>query len=246
MYRLLSSLLPPVHYDAGPGGPPGGGPGVTPPPGAPPPGSPPAPPPNPPEDGAKRIERIERELQEARQEAARYRTRNDEETQKLRKGMAAALGLEDDGGKPPDGSKILAELQQRDAARETELRKLQVENALERAARTHGADVDLLGPYLRGSGALDKVDPKADLAQALDVLVKDLVEQNPKFKAGANGQPGGQAPPPRGGSEFPGGNQQPNLLRPEDLRRMTPDEIVKARKEGRIAGVGGDRGPARQ
>jgi hypothetical protein len=182
------------------------------------------------------LERQGKELEKARQEAAKYRTRNDDETGSLRKALAGWLGSE--GEKTPDPNQVLEQLQARDKAREAEVNRLRVTTALERTARTHGADVDLLEPYLRGTGRLDQLDaadPK--FSDALDGLVAELVEKQPKFKANGNG---GQVPP-RGGSEFPGGNPGPRLLTREDLHGMTDEEINKARKEGRIAGVGGVR-----
>lgn len=179
------------------------------------------------------LERQSKELEKARNEAAKYRTRNDEETGSLRKALAGWLGSE--GEKTPDPTQVLEQLRARDKAREAEVNRLRVTTALERSARSHGADVDLLEPYLRGTGrldGLDAADPK--FPDALDGLVAELVEKQPKFKANTNG---GQAPP-RGGSEFPGGNPGPRLLSREDLQGMSADDINKARKEGRIANVG--------
>lgn len=213
-------------------------PPTSPPAGEPPPSAPPAPPPGPPppapsaQDLQATIDRQARELEATRKEAAKYRTRNDEELGGLRTALGAWLGHE--GDKPPDPQTVLKQLQDRDQAREAELGRLRVSSALATAARAHGADVDLLEPYLRGSGRLDKLDaadPK--LGATLDGMIAELVTKQPKFKASDNG---GQAPP-RGGSEFPGGQQPPRLLTREDLKSMSPEEINKARKEGRIQGV---------
>ena len=204
-----------------------------------PPAPPAEPPPAPPPpagpsvaDLQAQLERQQGDLKKAREEAARYRTRNDEETGGLKKALGAWLGVE--GDQPADANKVLEELQKRDQARERELASLRLTNALEQTARQHGADVDILAPYLRGSGRLDKLDPAApEFSGQLDALVADLVSKQPKFKANGHG---GQAPP-RGGSEFPGGNQGPPLLTRDDLKTMTPEQIDKARKDGRIAGV---------
>jgi hypothetical protein len=115
---------------------------------------------------------------------------------------------------------------ERDTARK-EANALKVENALGRAARTHKADEDLLTAVLAHEGKLTGLDPAAaDVATTLDALVKQTVEGNPKLKAALGAG--------TSGAEFSGGSGESGQITDAQLASMSPQEIAKAHKEGRL------------
>jgi hypothetical protein len=164
-------------------------------------------------------------VKKLRAEAADYRTKfqaakTDAET-KLAP-ILKALGL--DGETAPDPAKLAEQL----TATQRENRELKVSHAVIEAARKHSADTDLLVPYLRGSSALDSLDPaSATFAKDLSDLVKNLVEKNPKLKASAPAAP-------RSGGEFPGGSPTVQQITRDQLKGMTPEQINAARLSGAL------------
>lgn len=122
---------------------------------------------------------------------------------------------------PLDASKLTEQLSAKDQA----LRTLTVERALDKAARKNGADEDLLAAVLAHKGDLGKLDPNAeDFATQLDALVKSTVESNPKLKAaraaGASG------------IELNGGTGEQGQITEQQLKTMSPDQIVAAQAKG--------------
>ncbi|GAA0972722.1 hypothetical protein Q7689_00340 [Nocardiopsis tropica] len=115
----------------------------------------------------------------AKQQAAKDAV--DELTGKLGK----ALGLVQDD-KPPSVDDLTAQLtaaQQQATERDTALRQLTVERAAERAAREHGADVDVLLDSRSFATKLGDLDPAADdFAATVSDLVKQTVDSNPKYR----------------------------------------------------------------
>lgn len=138
--------------------------------------------------------------------------------------LAKSLGIEIPGGDPLDPTKLTEELAQ---VRRTNI-ELRIGAALEQASRKHGADTELLVPFLKGSAALDKLDPASDTFPAeVSALVKGLLEKNPKLKASG-------PVPTRNGGEFPGGKPPTQQLTREQLRGMKPEEIEAARQAGQL------------
>lgn len=122
---------------------------------------------------------------------------------------------------PLDPAKLTEQLSAKDQA----LRALTVERALDRAARKNGADEDLLAAVLAHKGDLGKLDPNAeDFATQLDALVKSTVESNPKLKAvratGASG------------IELNGGTGEQGQITEQQLKTMSPEQIVQAQSKG--------------
>jgi predicted component of type VI protein secretion system len=226
-------MLPkhPVIYRETPGGP-GGGPPAPPadPPAPPAPPSPPAP-----AAAAKTFEEwmadpVNAEFTKAlRKEAADNRIKAQTSTKAAEttfRELAKALGIEIPGGDPLDPAKLTEEL----SKTRRENLELKVGNALEQASRKHGADTELLVPYLRGSAALDKLDPASEnFVKDVSDLVKTLVEKNPKLKAAQVA--------PRSGGEFPGGKPPVQQLTRAQLQGMKPEDIEAARQAGQLDSV---------
>lgn len=138
--------------------------------------------------------------------------------------LAKSLGIEIPGGDPLDPTKLTEQL----TRTQRELSELRVGAAVEQASRKHGADTELLIPFLRGTASLDKLDPTSDtFAAEVSALVKGLLEKNPKLKAA------GQVPT-RNGGEFPGGKPLTQQLTRAQLVGMKPEEIEAARQAGQL------------
>jgi hypothetical protein len=196
-----------------------------------PPGAPAAPetPPaeKPAEDVASLPEWAQKLLAKTRTEAASNRTKATEQAtalQATRDAIAKALGLQGEED-PVAAAKTATE--QRDAAM-TEARTTRIENAVLRSAGKHGADPEALTDSRSFMRTLEGIDPAAnDFADQVDAAIKGAVEANPGLlKAGAPA-------PARSGGPVGGGAPVPGQLTKDDLKRMTPEEIAKAKDEGR-------------
>lgn len=189
-----------------------------------PPAAPPAPPAEPAAPPAEPKMFDEEYVQKLRKEAADYRTKYQQSKSEREATLASiskALGLGEE--EPLDPKKLAEQL----TASQREIRELKTSHAVLDAARKYGADVDLLVPYLRGSSALDGLDPaSATFGKDLSELVKNLVEKNPKLKAAPAA--------PRSGGEFPGGNPTVQQITREQLKTMTAEQINEARKAGAL------------
>jgi hypothetical protein len=181
-----------------------------------------------PEDVASLPEFAQKMIRELRAESAGYRTKasSAEQTrQETMDAIAKALGLKGDDD-PAKAAQTAAE--ERDQAR-AEARQVQRENAVLRAAGKHGADPNALTDSRSFMRALDAIDPAADdFAEQLDAAIAKAVEANPNLKTSA------PAPPARSGGPVGGGAPGPGQLTEADLAGMKPDEIVKAKQEGRL------------
>jgi hypothetical protein len=210
-------------------GPPAGAPPANPPAPAAPPGPPAAqpapvvPPAAPPAEPPKTFD--EEYVKGLRKEAADYRTKAtaatkaNEETLRL---IATQLGIELPGG-IADPKAIADEL----AKTKRENLELKVGSALEQASRKHGADTELLIPVLRGSAQLEKLDPSSEnFTKDVSDLVKTMLERNPKLRA--------SQVPSRSGGEFPGGTPPVQQLTRDQLKGMSPDQIMAARAAGQL------------
>lgn len=227
---MFPTFRRPMPFFETPGGASGGGGGAAPtatPPAAPAatPAAPPAPvvpPAAPPAADPDRITKLEKELSDARKEAAGYRTQSKGALAEIRKALAPLLGIEDVADAPADAASLLAKLQERDAAREKQLREYQVSNALQSAGVKHGADMDLLIPHLRGSAALEKLDLTAEtFAKDVSEMVKGLLEKNPKLRAT---QVAARS------SVDPGGA-------PPNVPQLTREQLTAMHKAGDAAGI---------
>jgi len=168
-------------------------------------------------------------IRETRDEAATYRTKHKEVTEQHQASLdaiAKALGLKSDDD-PATAAKTAAE--ERDAARQ-EAKAAKVEAAVMRAANKHGANPEALTDSRSFMGKLSDLDPAADdFASRLDETIKSAVEANPTLKAAPT-----SGPAPRSGGSVNGGTPTTGQLSREDLQAMKPEDIVKAKKEGRL------------
>jgi hypothetical protein len=169
-------------------------------------------------------------IHDLRSEAAANRTKVtsvEQAQQETMDKLAKALGLKGDDD-PAKAAQTAAE--ERDAAKAV-ARNLAVENAVMRAASRSGANADALTDSRAFMRALDGIDPAADdFATQLDAAIAKAVEANPSLKA--QGVP--VAAPARSGGPVGGGAAIPGQLTREDIKGMTPDEILKAKEDGQL------------
>jgi hypothetical protein len=146
-----------------------------------------------------------------------------------------------DANEPPDPAKLAEQLTaaQAENARiasewEQERKTLKVQAALPGVLAKANADPGLTEAVLATSGALAKLDPTSDsFAADLASAVNEAIEANPRLKIEAPA-----ARSPRSGAEIPGRSGGSTQLTLDQVRGMKPDEINKARKEGRLTSLG--------
>jgi len=176
-------------------------------------------------------------ITEARQGEANYRTKAQEEATRT-KAILKAAGIETE---ETDPAKIAAELE---SERSTS-RQRAVELAVFRAASSAGADPDAL---LDSRGFLDKVkglDPSDQ--NAIRLAIADAIQANPRLAAAPAAPqepPAPQTPPAPAagvsGADFAGGTgAAAQQLTREQLAGMSPEDILKAHKDGRLSAVMG-------
>ncbi|MET9189600.1 hypothetical protein ABZX63_30700, partial [Streptomyces tendae] len=173
--------------------------------------------------------------EKAKREALEKKAKDDQDT--LMKRVAAAFGLETDEEKPPTPEELAQQLEEargetkasREAARQT-----QVELAVYKTAGKHGGDPDALLDSRTFANAIAKLDPAAaDFDDQVGKAVKQAVDGNKKLAAKAP-EPKEPDPTPAGGAPMdgaPGGKRQ---LGAADVKRMTPEQIDQAVKDGRL------------
>ncbi|MEV4127145.1 hypothetical protein [Nocardia sp. NPDC049707] len=164
---------------------------------------------------------------QAAQEAAEKATRE------LSEQIGRALGLiKDDVA--PDPAELLKQAQDREAQLSSErdsvaseLRALRVEKALNAAAGKCDGDIDILEPYLAGTGALINLDPAADdFASQVEAIVSAAVENNPKLKKTVD-----RVSAPRSGGDLSNGNAAPKPNSPKSV-----EDLIRERRERRGRG----------
>lgn len=166
-------------------------------------------------------------IRELRAEAAANRTKAvgaEQAKQETVDAIAKALGLKGDDD-PAKAAQMAAE--QRDAAL-SEARQVKVENAILRMAARQGANAESLTDSRSFMRQLEAIDPSAeDFAAQVEAAVKEAVEKNPLLKAAP-----AAAPAARSGGPVGGGASVPGQL--DSVEGMSPEEIVKAKSEGRL------------
>ena len=182
-------------------------------------------------------------LEKANAEAARYRTeakqakadaeaREKEFAQKIGK----AIGLVEDDAEPSVDS-LTATLQDRDKSlsdAQAALQAQRAENAVLRYAAKHKGNADALLDSRGFEKKLAAIDTTADdYAAQVEALVKAEVESNPSYRSAQ------VAPANSNGAPAPSGSATGGQLTREQLAALTPEERLKAAREGRIAGVKG-------
>lgn len=183
-----------------------------------------------PQDVASLPEWAQKLIGKTRTEAASHRTKAQEQAAALdatRDAIAKALGLKDDDD-PVKAAQTAA--QEREAAKAV-ARNLAVENAVLRSAGKHGADPAALTDSRSFMRALEALDPEADeFAAKVGEAITAAIEANPALKA----QAPAPTPPARSGGPVGGGAPVAGQLGEDDIKGMSPAEIVKAKEDGRL------------
>lgn len=172
--------------------------------------------------------------EKAKREAAEQKAKDDQAA--FMKKVAGAFGIETDEAKPPTPEELAKQLDEaRGETKESraQARQTAVELAVYKTAGRHGGDPDALLDSRSFASAIAKLDPSADgFDEAVGKAVKSAVDSNAKLAAKAP-EPKPE-PTPAGGAPMdgaPGGTRQ---LGEADRKRMTPEEIAKATREGRF------------
>lgn len=175
------------------------------------------------------------EAEKAKRTAAEKKAADDQAA--FMKKVAGAFGLETDEAKPPTPEELsaqLAEAQTRTEASDDRARQTQVELAVYKTAGKHGGDPDALLDSRNFAKAIEKLDPSDDgFGEAVAKAVKAAVDSNSKLAAKAP-QPKEPEPTPAGGAPMDGAGNGKRQLGEADRKRMSPEEITKATKEGRF------------
>ncbi len=203
------------------------------------------------------------DLAKLRREAANYRTQRNEfktaaesaaaekaEAEKQRDELTAILAginkaLNPGVDEVPDPAKLAEQLSAAQAEttrvaaeKDQAIRNLTIRASLPSALAKANADPGLTEAVLTANGALSKLDPSSDtFAADLESAVAAAMEANPRLKVDA---PAAQAR--RSGAEIPGRSSGSEQLTLDQIRAMKPEEIDKARKAGRLTGLGIGRG----
>jgi len=175
------------------------------------------------------------EAEKAKRTAAEQKARDDQAA--FMKKVAGAFGIETDEQKPPTPEELsaqLAEAQTRTKASDDRARQTQVELAVYKTAGKHGGDPDALLDSRSFAKAIEKLDPSDDgFGEAVAKAVKAAVDSNKKLAAKAP-EPKEPEPTPAGGAPMDGAGNGKRQLGEADRKRMSPEEITKATKEGRF------------
>ncbi|MGW6288846.1 hypothetical protein [Streptomyces sp. NPDC055107] len=175
------------------------------------------------------------EAEKAKRTAAEQKAKDDQAA--FMKKVAGAFGLETDEQKPPTPEELsaqLAEAQTRTKASDDRARQTQVELAVYKTAGKHGGDPDALLDSRSFAKAIEKLDPSDDgFGEAVAKAVKAAVDSNSKLAAKAP-EPKGPEPTPAGGAPMDGAGNGKRQLGEADRKRMSPEEIDKATREGRF------------
>jgi hypothetical protein len=197
-------------------------------------------------------------IRETRNDAARHRTKAKETEDKLNQftaqqktqldGIAKALGLKQDDG-PPDPKKLMEQLSQEQAARETEAKRahqLSVELAVYRNASTQGADGNKLLDSRMFLRSVEGLDPTmADFEDQVKDKIAEAVQKYPVYKLTQEPAP---PPPPSQGAPpaVPAPNGQFNSSPPQgprqwgeaEVQAASAQELAKAIEQGLLVNYG--------
>lgn len=174
--------------------------------------------PSPWDDPAKARAEIER----LRHENAKDRTAAKENA---RRDLLKELGLVKDENDHPDPADVAKQLK----AKEADARQARVELAVYRAASAAGADPAALldsSSFLAKTADLDITDDAA-IADA----IRSAVESNPRLAAVEQGRLPSYRPAGDVDTRVP---TRPVQLSRQDIQRMSPDQIVKAKADGQL------------
>ncbi|MYX14394.1 hypothetical protein GTY67_13405 [Streptomyces sp. SID8374] len=173
--------------------------------------------------------------EKAKREALEQKAKDDQDT--LMKRVAKAFGLETDEAKPPTPEELAKQLDEaRGETKESraQARQTQVELAVYKTAGKYGGDPDALLDSRSFANAISKFDPTAaDFDEQVGKAVKTAVDSNKKLAAKAP-EPREPERTPAGGAPMDGAGNGKRQLGEADRKRMTPEEIDKATREGRF------------
>ncbi len=144
-------------------------------------------------------DRLSKELDKTRKEAAKRRVERNSRDEKL-KALAAELGIN------PDGNESDADLMKEIKALRREVESGKLRDRFQRVAKKVGADPDLTQAVLAQRGSLGDVDSD----DALEALVKEAVDNNPRLRAEQPTSVGDDQQGARGGG---GGKTMNDLIR---------------------------------
>lgn len=139
--------------------------------------------------------------------------------------VLSALGINGDENLTPQ------QLKEKFDAADKETKGLKVENAVIKAAAKAGVDADELTDSKRFMDEVADLDPEdASFAADMKKLIDAEVKRKPSLKVGsaAGSGKGGSS-----GKEVTGNNGKGQLTR-DDLKKLSPSEIVKAQSDGRL------------
>lgn len=179
----------------------------------------------------KQLDKLNAENRKLKDEngARRVKAKEAEQQAETLRKVAQALGLEPSDDDP---EQQIRRAQETAKEREAERDKLQAQldqfretDTLRNLASKAGADVDVLVPYLRGSGQLPQWGQDDYEATAQDVI-KTVLERHPGMKAG-------KAPASSGNTNGPTQNDD-HVITAEELKSMSSDEIYAAQKAGKL------------
>ncbi|MGW9299590.1 hypothetical protein ACWHA3_02030 [Streptomyces cyaneofuscatus] len=189
-----------------------------------------------PERAMRAIENLREAVDDQKKKRAEDKQKAADEQADFMKKMAGLFGIETDEQKPPTPEELsaqLAEAQTRTKASDDRARQTQVELAVYKTAGKHGGDPDALLDSRNFAKAIEKLDPSDDgFGEAVAKAVKAAVDSNSKLAAKAPKQE--PEPAPAGGAPMDGAGNGKRQLGEADRKRMTPEEIDKATREGRF------------
>lgn len=176
-----------------------------------------------------------READRQRRQVARERDDALAELAKLRKAAEtkAAGGDDADADKGPDLDAVRAEArEQAKAEANAEILKDRVSDKIEVLAAKRFQDAgDAVTHLMRSSEIADFLDGGKIDAEAIKEALDELLEKKPYLAVAAQGAKRFQGSGDGGARKGP---QKPTQLTEDDLRRMSPEQIVKAQAEGRF------------
>lgn len=154
--------------------------------------------------------------------------------EKAYKEIGKSLGVVSDD-ETPTVEGLSQALQQKDATlttRDAENQALRIENAILRHASRFGGDADALTDSESFKKKLKDLDPTAENhASEVERLVKEAIESNTRYRKVQ------VTPSNTNGNPAPSGSPTGGQLTREQLAALSPEDRLKAAKEGRLNGL---------
>jgi hypothetical protein len=170
-------------------------------------------------------EPVQKMIADLRGEAASHRTKATEAqqaTQQTLDKLAVALGLKTDDKADP------AKLAEQLTASQSAARQSAVQLAVFKAAVPLGANASALLDSVGFANATKDLDPTAaDFGTQVEAAITAAVTANPLLKAAPTG-------PARSGGQFTGAPGAPDQITEDQLKTMTPEQIVEAQQKGQL------------